>query len=203
MYAGLLLQQNHLDDASKIADELLKTNPSDPGALTLHGQILIRQGKYPDAVSTLEQVVKNYPDNAAAHYQLGVAYAANQNAGQAESEWRQATKLQPTMIDPLRALASVAIHRADQPMLEEMSGKLMMLEPRAPDGYVLHAQALLMKKDEAGAEADLKRAISVAPDNSVGYARMGDLRASQKKYDEAEKYYSQMHCNGIHPPRMR
>ena len=69
------------------------------------------------------------------------------------------------MVEPLRALESVAIHRADQPMLEEMGGKLMMLEPHAPDGYVLHAQALLMKKDEAGAEADLKRAISVAPDN--------------------------------------
>jgi tetratricopeptide (TPR) repeat protein len=67
----------------------------------------------------------------------------------------------------------------------------MMVEPRAPDGYIFHAQALLMKKDEAGAEADVKRAIAVAPDNSVGYARMGDLRATQKKYDEAEKLYSE------------
>jgi tetratricopeptide (TPR) repeat protein len=186
-----LLQQNRADDAAKVADELLKTNPSDPGAMTLHGQILVRQGKASDAVPVLEQVVKNYPDNGPAHYQLGVAYAANQNLGQAESEWRQAAKLQPTMIEPLRALASIAIHRGDQPMLEEVGGKLMMVEPRAPDGYIFHAQALLMKKDEAGAEADVKRAIAVAPDNSVGYARMGDLRATQKKYDEAEKLYSE------------
>jgi tetratricopeptide (TPR) repeat protein len=67
----------------------------------------------------------------------------------------------------------------------------MMLEPRSPEGYILHGQALLMKKDQAGAEADLKRAISVAPDNAAGYARMGDLRAAQKKYDEAQKYYSE------------
>ncbi|MGA6958677.1 MAG: tetratricopeptide repeat protein, partial [Candidatus Acidiferrales bacterium] len=190
MYGELLLRQNRLDDAAKIADELLKANPNDPAAMTLHGQILVRQGKAPDAVATLEKVVKNYPDNAAAHYQLGVAYAANQNLGQAESEWRQATKLQPTMIEPLRALASIAVRRGDEPLLEETGGKLMMLEPRSPDGYILHAQALLMKKDEPGAEADVKRAISVAPDNAAGYARMGDLRTSQKKYDEAEKYYS-------------
>jgi tetratricopeptide (TPR) repeat protein len=135
--------------------------------------------------------VKNSPDNATAHFQLGLAYAATQNVGQAESEWRQASKLQPGMMEPLRALASLAIHRGDQSLLEETGGKLMMLDPRSPEGYVLHGQALLMKKDQAGAEADLKRAISVAPDNAAGYARMGDLRAAQKKFDEAQKYYSQ------------
>src|ERR1700723_1776781 len=67
----------------------------------------------------------------------------------------------------------------------------MVLDPRSPEGYVLHGEALLMKKDQAGAEADLKRAISVAPDNAAGYARMGDLRAAQKKFDEAQKYYSE------------
>ena len=191
MYAELLLQQNRLDDASKVTDALLKYTPSDPGALTLQGQLLIRQGKATDAVHVLEQVVKNSPDNAAAHFQLGMAYAATQNMGQAESEWRQASKLQPGMVEPLRALAALAMRRGDESLLEETGGKLMMLEPRSPEGYVLHGHALLMKKDQAGAEADLKRAISVAPDNAAGYARMGDLRAAQKKFDEAQKYYSE------------
>src|SRR6204780_4776259 len=119
MYAEVLLQQNRLDDASKVTDTLLKNTPSDPGALTLQGQILIRQGKASDAVHVLEQVVKNSPDNAAAHYQLGIAYAATQNLGQAEAEWRQASKLQPNMAEPLRALASVAMRRNDQALLED------------------------------------------------------------------------------------
>jgi tetratricopeptide (TPR) repeat protein len=191
MYAELLFQQNRLDEATKVTDALLKNSPSDPGVMTLRGQILIRQGKATEAVHVLEQVVKNSPDNATAHFQLGLAYAANQNVGQAESEWRQASKLQPGMMEPLRALASLAIHRGDESLLEETGGKLMMLDPRSPEGYVLHGQALLMKKDQTGAEADLKRAISVAPDNAAGYARMGDLRAAQKKFDEAQKYYSE------------
>ena len=83
------------------------------------------------------------------------------------------------------------MRRGDESLLEETGGKLMMLEPRSPEGYVLHGHALLMKKDQAGAEADLKRAIAVAPDNAVGYARMGDLRTTQKKFDEAQKYYSE------------
>ena len=168
------------------------------GALTLQSQLLIRQGKATDAVHVLEQVVKNSPDNAAAHFQLGMAYAATQNMGQAESEWRQASKLQPGMVEPIRALAALAMRRGDESLLEETGGKLMMLEPRSPDGYVLHGHALLMKKDQAGAEADLKRAISVAPDSAVGYARMGDLRAIQRKLTKPRSTIPKR-CSEIHP----
>jgi Tfp pilus assembly protein PilF len=55
----------------------------------------------------------------------------------------------------------------------------------------LHAQALLLKKDIAGATADVKRAISVAPDSPLGYARMGDLLYAQKDFDGANKFYIQ------------
>src|ERR1700684_3310071 len=111
--------------------------------------------------------------------------------GQAESEWRQASKLQPGMVEPLRTLAALAMRRGDESLLEETGGKLMMLEPRSPERYILHGEALLMKKDQAGGAADLQGAIGGAPDNAAGYARMGNLRAAQKKFDEAQKYFSQ------------
>ena len=67
----LLLQENKVDEASKVIDNFLKNSPSDPNAQILRGQILVRQGKASDAVHILEQAVKSAPDNAAAHYQLG------------------------------------------------------------------------------------------------------------------------------------
>ena len=202
LYGELLVQQNRFDDAAKVDDALLKAAPSDPGLLTLHSQILVHQGKASEAISVLEQVAKNFPDNAAVHYQLGVAYAANQNLGQAETEWRQASKLQPGMTDPLRALASLAIRRGDQALLEETGGKLMMIDPRAPGGYLLHAQALLMKKDVAGAEADLNRAISVEPDHYAGYARMGDLRSVKENITKPKNIIPKR-CSEIPPLRTR
>jgi tetratricopeptide (TPR) repeat protein len=42
-----------------------------------------------------------------------------------------------------------------------------------------------------GTEADLKRAVAAAPQNPAGYSRLGDLRLSQKKYDEAEQFYGE------------
>ena len=133
-----------------------------------------------------------------------MAYAATQNMGQAESEWRQASKLQPGMVEPLRALAALAMRRSDQALLEETGGRLMMLEPRSPEGYILHGEALLMKKDQAGAEADLKRAISVAPDNAAeAYARMGGLRTAQKRNLTKPRNIIPTRCSETHPPWMR
>ena len=191
MYAELLMQQGKMDQASKVVDGALQNSPSDVGSLILRSQILMREGKASDAVHVMEQVVKNSPDNAAAHYHLGLAYAATQNLGQAEAEWRQASKLQPNMAEPLRALATLGARRNDEALLEETGGRLMILQPASPEGYIIHAQGLYLKRDLPGAEADLKRAIAAAPENPAGYARLGDLRFSQKKLDEAEQMYNE------------
>ena len=45
MYAELLLQQNRLDDASKVTDALLKDAPSDPGAIDAAGPALDSSGQ--------------------------------------------------------------------------------------------------------------------------------------------------------------
>ena len=190
-YVNVLLFQNRLDDAVHLTDAILKDSPSDPDGLTYRGEILTRQGKASDAIPILESAVKSAPNSAFAHFQLGVAYAANGNLGQAQSEWQQASTLRPNMVEPQRALAMLAARKSDPTSLVQSSEQLMRLEPHSAEGYVFHSRALLLKGDKAGAEADLKKAIEVAPRDSTAFVRMGDLRASAKQYDDAAKFYSQ------------
>jgi tetratricopeptide (TPR) repeat protein len=63
--------------------------------------------------------------------------------------------------------------------------------PNSPEGYIFHSRALFRRGDQAGAEADLKKAIAVAPRSSIGYSHLGDSRTAQKRYEEAEKAYAQ------------
>jgi len=56
---------------------------------------------------------------------------------------------------------------------------------------VLRAGARFARHDVAGSEADLKKAIEVAPQNPLGYSRLGGLRLDQKRNSEAEKLYEQ------------
>jgi tetratricopeptide (TPR) repeat protein len=190
-YIALLILQNHPDDASKLDDAILKDSPSDTEGLIFRGELLTRQGKAGDAVPVLESAAKNAPDNPSAHYELGVAYAAISNFGQAQSEWQRAAQLRPGMAEPQRALSAYAVRKGDTTLLSNSSEALIKIEPHSPEGYILHSRALLMKGDKTGAEADLKKAIEMAPTNPAAFARMGDLRAAAKQTDEAAKFYAQ------------
>jgi Flp pilus assembly protein TadD len=190
-YAQALILKNQTDEASKIVDAILKDNPADPEGLILRGQIEIHQGHPDDAVQTLERATKEAPGNAVAHYQLGLAYAGTFHFAEAESQWRQSSKIQPRLPEPKRALANLAMRKGDAAMLAEVSADLIKIEPNSTEGYIFHALALFNTGNAAGAESDLNHAIAIAPQNPAGYARMGDMRMAQKKYAEAEKLYIQ------------
>ena len=139
----------------------------------------------------LAAAVKNAPENAPAHYYLGVAYAGASNLGQAQSEWQEAARLGPNTIEPQRALATVAVRQKDFSLLTNASQKLIQLEPHSSEGYIFHAQALFANGDRAGAEGDLKKAIGVAPRDPAPLIQMGDLLIAEKQPDQASKFYSQ------------
>ena len=189
-YIQILVLQNHLDQAAQLDDALLKSSFSDPDALVLQGEILTRQGKASEAVPVLESAAKAVPDDASAHYQLGVAYAGISDFGQAQSQWTEAAQLAPNMIEPRRAIAELAARNGNTDLLASSSTRLIQIEPHSSEGYILHSRALLLRDDQAGAEADLKKAMDAAPGDAAPYARMGDLRVAQKKLDEAAGFYS-------------
>lgn len=70
-------------------------------------------------------------------------------------------------------------------------------QPASPEGYVLRAAARISPRDQAGGEADLQKAIRVAPQNPTGYyLRLGGLRLAQKRYNEAAQLFEQaFECN--------
>jgi tetratricopeptide (TPR) repeat protein len=152
---------------------------------------LNRQQKQAEAIHVLESAVKSAPDSAVGHFQLGLAYAGTKNFGQAETEWRNAVRLQPSMTDAHQALAALALQKHDPQLLAESGASLKSISPGAADGYIYEAEASFWQGNLSAAEADLEKAIKVAPRNPAAYIQMGNLRVGQKKPDEAEKYFAQ------------
>ena len=189
-YVDLLLAQNRVDAAAQVEEAFRKQSPAEASPV-LHAEILIRQGKVNDAISILESTVHTAPDNVLAHYQLGLAYADAANFGQAQAEWLKAAQLRPDWPDPERAVATYAARSGNVALLLDSSEQLIRTEPHSSEGYVFHARALAAKKDPAGADADLKKAIAAAPQDAAPYAREGDLAMGAKQFDRAAKFYSQ------------
>lgn len=190
-YIDLLLKQNKVEEARKLDDEILKKNPKDSGALLLRGRIESLNGQFVEAISTLQDALKDSPEHAFGHYELGLAFSQTGDWGRAEQEWREAIKLQPRMMEAQLALAQIAVRKNDRELLSQTAEQIIIGLPFDPRGYILRADTESAAKQETAAETDINKAISVAPQNPLGYVAMGHWFARQDKFRDAQKYYEQ------------
>jgi tetratricopeptide (TPR) repeat protein len=190
-YVQLLLLKNRLEEADKLNEQLLSTKVKGDEELVFRGEIQLRQGKVSAAIQTLQSVIADNPDFAAAHYQLGVAFGQQGELTRAASEWQQAVHLQPNMIDGYRALAAVALGKQDMVGLEQDASQMIRLEPASTEGYAFRAASLMAQGRFARGEADARKAIEVAPAAAVGYVEMGSLNLAEQNLPVAESWYEQ------------
>jgi tetratricopeptide (TPR) repeat protein len=190
-YVQLLLARNRVEEANTLNERIIKENPGDLEALIVRGQILLRNGNSTDAISALQNAIKNAPDNAVGHFYLGVAFRQAGMPERAEGEWRTAARLAPSMVDAQRVLASLALSRSDWSSLAEIAGKLIQTQPRAALGYGYRGMERLARGDQASAEMNFSKAIELAPGDAAGYIEMAKLRSLQKRPGEAEMLLQQ------------
>jgi tetratricopeptide (TPR) repeat protein len=188
-YIQLLILKNRADEARKLNDEILKSNSEDTEALIYRGEIQLHDGHTNDAIQTLQSAIKNDPDNGVAHYQLGLAFDQLGNLERSESEWREAVRLRPTLVEGQRALAAVALRKGDMSALEQTATELIVLQPGLPDGYSLRAVSNINRGEFSKAAEDVRKAIDIAPTSPIGYVQLGSLQLTQKHHSEAEKAY--------------
>jgi len=190
-YIQLLILKNRLAEATKLNNEVLKSNPHEGDALVYRGQILLRQNDANGAVDSLQQALKSDSGNAVAHYQLGLAFDMQHNDQRAESEWREAVRLRPDLTDAQRALAALALRRGDLDALTQTAQQIISNAPYAPDGYLMRALAEMNRQNYSDAERDLRKVMEIAPGSPTPYVQMGNLHQVQKQYAEGVKFYQQ------------
>jgi len=101
-------------------------------ALVYRGQIQLRRNDATGAVEALQKALKDDPNNAVAHFQLGAAFDMQHNDARAESEWRDAVRLRPDLTDAQRALAALELRRGDLDALTQTAQQIISSAPQAP-----------------------------------------------------------------------
>ncbi len=190
-YIQLLILKNRLEEATRLNDEILKSAPRDTDPLVYKGQIQIRQNHPDAAVDTLQSALQNDPDNAVAHYQLGLAFDHQHDAARAEAEWRKAVRLNPDLPEAQSALATVELFRGDAAALLETSQQIIKSQPYAADGFLLKCLAETAMHKFNDAQHDAEEALQRAPQSPAPYVQMGNVQFEQKHYPDAEKYFQQ------------
>ncbi len=183
-YASILLQVKDYADAQTVIARLMKNRGKDPEVVLLNGMLLVKDGQANEAVTVLEGAAKNSPDDPLTQYWLGRAALATGNIALAESSFRRAAQLKPTLLEAQAALAQIAAQRGDMEMLTEVADNTIAAAPRFSGGYVWRAIVEISHNLTGKAEADLKTAISVAPHSPQAYLELAKLRFAQKRFAE-------------------
>jgi tetratricopeptide (TPR) repeat protein len=97
LVAEVYMECGHFEDAEKLYVKSLQT---DPGVIETYNRLgiaLRRQGKFKDAERYYQLALKNYPDNAAICYNLGVLYLNQQDRTNALKLLKRALALDPEL----------------------------------------------------------------------------------------------------------
>ena len=132
-----------------------------------------------DAVNALQDAANNAPKDAFIQYWLGKAALAKGDSGLAEKSFRQAAQLNPPGLEAQEELARMAAQRGDMGMLADVADKTISTAPRFLGGYLWRATVEVCHNEADKAEADLKTATNIAPQNRAGlsHARRTSLGA--------------------------
>lgn len=190
-YIRLLLSHGRTEEARSLTDAILEGNPKDTGALVIRSTMLNSEGKYEQAARTLEDALRDAPENAEGHYQYGVALSKTGSVERAKQEWFEAAELAPQMTKVQLALAEIARQNGDVGLLRQCAAQLIRNSPSDPRGYLLRAESENKAKQALAAERDLLKAIEVAPQDASAYSAQGNFLRGQGKDKEAERYYEQ------------
>lgn len=190
-FIQLLILKNRLPEASKLNDEILKGSPHDVDALVYKGQISLRENNSAAALDSLQTALRNDPDNAVAHYQLGLAFVQVHDLNRAESEWQEAVGLRPALTSAQRALASLEIDRGEIESALQRAQQMIAADPYSADGFLLKAMAESARKKYEDAQQDAEQAMKWAPHSPAPFIQLGNIQFAQKHFPEAQKFYQQ------------
>ncbi len=120
-------------------------------SLTFEGVFFVRQGRLENGLPLLKQAARLDPDNAEAHYHLGIALGQSGKARSGVDHLEAAVRLDPNKVDARYSLAKI---RAEQGRLEEavnLYARILAIRPRFAEARYLLGQVLvrLGRFDEA------------------------------------------------------
>lgn len=189
MKARIRFQEEVVDEALALVDEVLKENAGDVGAHNLKGDILMVKRDFAGAVAEYRAVVHEQPDNLTAAVKLGRAHLFNGEPGLAEDTFKSVLEQNEKVREAHTGLMAIYRRQGDREKLKAQLESVLAVAPK--DGPALSALGDLamaeQKPEEAKAYYD--RLAEATPDSPLPYFKQGNLALALQKPDEAMTFF--------------
>ena len=187
--ARLYRLKNEHDKAEEVLRSVLKNDPENEAAVEQLTQLLMDEGKAPEAVSLLEGITAHSPSPVLLDL-LGDAYTQAHELGKAEQAYRKAAEVDPSELSHQRGLGQTLL--AEEKYSEALSvyRKLSDLVPDDADVYLRIAQIYRELHQLDKAEEILVKARQYAPGSLEVMYNEAMLYQAQGRYQDAIRVLS-------------
>ncbi len=124
-YAVVLFRRNELDLALEQIDKLLLAEPNNPNYLILKGTILVRKGDHQPALKLYERILKDYPQQSAAHMNYGHTLKSVGRLEEGVDAYRRSIELSPSAGEAYWSLANLKTIRFTDDDIRNMRAQIV------------------------------------------------------------------------------
>jgi len=187
--ARLYRLKNEHDKAEQVLKSILKNDPENEPAVEQLTQLLMDQGKSPEAVALLEGITAHSPSPVLLDL-LGDARTQTHELAKAEEAYRKAAELDPSELSHQRGLGQTLLAEEKYSEALKIYQKLSDVTPDDSDVYLRIAQIYRELHQLDKAEENLVKARQYAPGNLEVMYNEAMLYQAQGRYDDAIRVLS-------------
>jgi Flp pilus assembly protein TadD len=156
---------------------------------TIAGKQWLDQQRYDEAIAAYRQAVRLEPQNALAHYGLGVAYSRKGENEQAIAAYREAIRLQPEHADAHYGLGVASGHLSQNEQAVTAYREAIRLNPGLADAHYNLGMIYARLRLEEQAIAAFREAIRLQPTDALAHYGLGVIYAKRGQNDQAMEVY--------------
>lgn len=144
------------------------------------------------AISSLEALSNELPDNIDVLLALGYLLANHGRSGEAIEVYKRALRVEPNNFSAVRGRAQTAIQDKDFTVAQANAERMMILNPDAPITYVLQSQIYASRGDRALAIQRLQKYVDSRGDDAGVRLLLAELLTREQRYGLAAE-----HCEKV------
>src|SRR5712664_2013561 len=187
--ARLYRLKNEHDKAEQVLKSILKNDPENEPAVEQLTQLLMDQGKSPEAVTLLEGITAHSSSPVLLDL-LGDAHTQAHELAKAEEAYRKAVELDPSELSHQRGLGQTLLAEEKYSEALKIYQKLSDVTPDDSDVYLRIAQIYRELHQLDKAEENLVKARQYAPGNLEVMYNEAMLYQAQGRYEDAIRVLS-------------
>lgn len=185
----VLMRQGKRAEASEMNSEILKADPKDNDARGLAATLLLDKGDINRALTELQAVVAQAPNNAVAHFNLARAHEARGELEQARQEFQKAIDLRPDYLLARMSLALLQLRRREWDGALHTAALILAADRGNLNARLIQSAALLGEKRAPDSRALLDQMVKAYPNSADVYYQLGLVNLADQRFPAAEESF--------------